>query len=48
VEEREAKIIISGQEPQKVVIIDNNEGFENGEGRVPNHDKVEIVYITNK
>lgn len=47
-EEREAKIIVSGQEPQNVVIIDNGENFENGEGRVPNHDKIEIVYITNK
>jgi hypothetical protein len=43
-EEREAKIIICGQEQQHVVIIDSGENFENGEGRIPNHDKIEIVY----
>lgn len=43
-EEREAKIIVSGQEPQDVVIVDNGEDYKNGEGKIPNHDKVEIVY----
>ena len=47
-EERVAKIAVTGQEPQAVVIIDNGEDFRNGEGRTPDHDKVEIVYITNK
>ncbi len=47
-EERKAVIEISGQEPQQVVIIDRGEDFENGEGRIPNHDKIEIVYIANK
>jgi hypothetical protein len=46
--EREAKIIVSGQEPQQVIIIDQGEDFENGEGQIPNHDKIEIVYISNK
>ena len=47
-EEREATIKISGQEPKNVVIIDRDENFENGDGRVPNHDKIEIVYIAGK
>jgi hypothetical protein len=47
-EERKAEIIVDGQEPQPVVIIDNGEDFENGDGRTPNHDKIEIVYINNK
>jgi hypothetical protein len=47
-EEREAKITVSGQEQQTVMIIDNDEDYRNGEGRIPNHDKIEIVYIANK
>jgi len=47
-EEREAKIIVNGQEPQDVVIVDNGEDFRNGDGRIPNHDKVEIVYKSSK
>lgn len=47
-EEREVKIFISGQEPQRVIIIDDGEDFKNGDGRIPNHDKVEIIYIADK
>lgn len=46
--EREAQIIVSSQETQRVVIIDNGEDFENGEGRTPDHDKIEIVYPIDK
>ena len=47
----EDKKFIEGPElvRTEVEIIDNGEGYEaNGEGQVPNHDKVEIVYKTNK
>jgi len=47
-EEREGKIMVHGQESQHVVIIDNGEYFENGEGKTPNHDQIEIVYIADK
>jgi hypothetical protein len=47
-EEREATIKISGQESKKVVILDRGEDFENGDGRIPNHDKIEIVYLADK
>lgn len=41
--ERETTIVVEGQE-KKVIIVDNGENFKNGDGRIPNHDKVEIVY----
>ncbi len=43
-QEREGKVEVKGQKPEPVVIIDNGEDYENGEGRIPNHDKVEIIY----
>lgn len=47
--ERETTIKINDGEPQQVIIVDNNEGFtKNGQGQIPNHDKVEIVYISPK
>jgi hypothetical protein len=42
--EREGTINLSDKGPVKVTIIDNGEGFENGGGSIPNHDKVVIVY----
>lgn len=48
VEIRDTTIRIGDQEPQAVKIIDNGENFRNGEGRIPNHDKIEIIYISPK
>lgn len=46
--EREGEIIKSGEENQKVIIIDNDENFYGEKGSIPNHDKIEIVYISPK
>ena len=37
------------EEPRAVTIIDNGEGFNPEEkGSIPNHDKVEIIYLESK
>lgn len=47
-ETRECDLIKNGEEPVKVVIIDNGEKFTTEKGSIPNHDKVEIIYISPK
>jgi hypothetical protein len=47
--ERIATIEIKDQEPREVIIVDNGENFGSGNrGEIPNHDKVEIIYDSNK
>lgn len=48
IEIRDGKLKVSGQEI-KVKIKDDGEGYKPDEkGTIPNHDKVEIIYISPK
>lgn len=46
--EREGDLIRAGEEPEKVIIVDNGEDFSGSIGSVPNHEKIEIIYISPK
>lgn len=47
-EEREGRVCTRGNDPIFVTIIDNGEDFEDGIGKNPNHDKIEIEYPVDK
>lgn len=44
VEIRSGKLRLDGEEIVRVDIVDNGEEYENGEGNIPNHDKILVVY----
>lgn len=49
IDERNGTLIRPGEETVEVKIIDRGEDFDkNGEGQIPNHDKVEVIYIVKK
>ena len=45
IDERNGTLIRPGEETVPVKIIDRGEDFDkNGEGQIPNHDKVDVIY----
>lgn len=48
VEIKEVMLVIGGEEAQKVMLVDNGEEFSSGDGSLPNHDKVEIIFVEQK
>lgn len=41
---RKGKIIVPNKKIEDVIILDNGEYLENG--NIPNHDKIEIIYLS--